>query len=427
MAIRQLPSPRWTVPGNSGAVAAGYYVYTYQPGTSTPKATYTDYTGDTANPNPIELDARGEWEIWWDGQYKVLVYTGDKDVDGVLVWSQDNYGEGDEGVLDGNYNLARNGSFEIDLNGDGVPDNWTVTEYTDSGGVTLDSTEQYHGLYALKFLSTGSGGGFATGDYFEVQGGLTYAVNFAIYSSVADIHNVVDVIWYTAAKAVISTTSVYDDAATNPTSWTYKQLEATAPATARFARVRVTGAKDDDATSGTCWFDNVSVVDIDSLYGYRFPNVNADVTSSDEELNILDGVTATTAELNILDGVTATAAEINFLSGLTAVADYTSTSFSPGGDFTAGTIEVIKLGRAVTVFTSGLSHTSAATAAAGTDIPSGFRPAAIISNTYNVSAGGALNVQISSGGQVSVQYFDWAGAGSARTSTGGFSITYLTA
>jgi hypothetical protein len=42
------------------------------------------------------------------------------------------------------------------------------------------------------------------------------------------------------------------------------------------------------------------------------------VTSTADELNILDGVTSTTAELNILDGVTSTAAELNLLDGVTA-------------------------------------------------------------------------------------------------------------
>ena len=37
------------------------------------------------------------------------------------------------------------------------------------------------------------------------------------------------------------------------------------------------------------------------------------ITSTPEELNILDGVTSTTAELNILDGVTATTTELNYL------------------------------------------------------------------------------------------------------------------
>jgi len=42
------------------------------------------------------------------------------------------------------------------------------------------------------------------------------------------------------------------------------------------------------------------------------------ITSTPEELNILDGVTATASELNILDGVTATASELNILDGVTA-------------------------------------------------------------------------------------------------------------
>ena len=42
------------------------------------------------------------------------------------------------------------------------------------------------------------------------------------------------------------------------------------------------------------------------------------VTSTANELNILDGVTATTAELNLLDGVTATTSELNIVDGVTA-------------------------------------------------------------------------------------------------------------
>ena len=42
------------------------------------------------------------------------------------------------------------------------------------------------------------------------------------------------------------------------------------------------------------------------------------VTSTPEELNVLDGITANTSELNILDGCTATAAELNLLDGVTA-------------------------------------------------------------------------------------------------------------
>lgn len=57
---------------------------------------------------------------------------------------------------------------------------------------------------------------------------------------------------------------------------------------------------------------------IKSTLKTTFPNVNGAMTSSDEELNILDGATLSTAELNILDGVTLTAAQINEAARLSA-------------------------------------------------------------------------------------------------------------
>jgi len=50
---------------------AGGYIYTYQAGSSTPLATYTDSTGATANTNPIVLgtDGRTPSEIWFTSGY----------------------------------------------------------------------------------------------------------------------------------------------------------------------------------------------------------------------------------------------------------------------------------------------------------------------------------------------------------------------
>ena len=50
---------------------------------------------------------------------------------------------------------------------------------------------------------------------------------------------------------------------------------------------------------------------------------NTAITSTPEELNILDGVTATASELNILDGVTATATELNIMDGNTSASSTT--------------------------------------------------------------------------------------------------------
>lgn len=59
---------------------------------------------------------------------------------------------------------------------------------------------------------------------------------------------------------------------------------------------------------------------IKSTLKTTFPNVNGAMTSSDEELNILDGATLSVAELNLLDGVTASTAELNILDGVTLTA-----------------------------------------------------------------------------------------------------------
>ena len=62
---------------DNGVPLAGGKIYTYAAGTTTPKATYTDYTGGTAHANPIILDAGGRppSEIWlnYGDAYKFIL------------------------------------------------------------------------------------------------------------------------------------------------------------------------------------------------------------------------------------------------------------------------------------------------------------------------------------------------------------------
>ncbi len=79
--------------GDDGLPLVGGCLYTYDAGTSTPRATYTDATGGTPNANPIVLDSAGRASIWLQGYYYMELWTEDKDAEGsqaVLVWSQDN-------------------------------------------------------------------------------------------------------------------------------------------------------------------------------------------------------------------------------------------------------------------------------------------------------------------------------------------------
>lgn len=59
---------------SSGDPLAGGKIWSYQAGTSTPLATYTDKGGLTANANPVILDANGEASIWLSSAaYKFVI------------------------------------------------------------------------------------------------------------------------------------------------------------------------------------------------------------------------------------------------------------------------------------------------------------------------------------------------------------------
>jgi hypothetical protein len=57
---------------------------------------------------------------------------------------------------------------------------------------------------------------------------------------------------------------------------------------------------------------------IKSTIKNTFPNIDAAITATEDELNILDGATLSTSELNTLTGITSTTAELNILSGVTS-------------------------------------------------------------------------------------------------------------
>jgi hypothetical protein len=58
---------------SSGDPLTGGKVYTYQAGTTTPKATYQDSAKSTPHPNPVVLDAEGKKLVFADGNYKFRI------------------------------------------------------------------------------------------------------------------------------------------------------------------------------------------------------------------------------------------------------------------------------------------------------------------------------------------------------------------
>lgn len=86
MIVTLSPSPKMQFFTAAGIPLVGGKLFTYASGTTSPLATYTDDTGNTANTNPVILDSRGEAEVWFGPSRYSLVL---KDADDNLIWTVD--------------------------------------------------------------------------------------------------------------------------------------------------------------------------------------------------------------------------------------------------------------------------------------------------------------------------------------------------
>ena len=85
------PMPVMQFFDNNGDPLAGGKLYTYEAGTTTPLATYTDEGGGTANTNPVILDSAGRANIWL--VTTDLYYWELEDSAGNQLWTADNIGQ----------------------------------------------------------------------------------------------------------------------------------------------------------------------------------------------------------------------------------------------------------------------------------------------------------------------------------------------
>ena len=81
------PPPKLQFFGTDGLPLVGGKLYTYQAGTTTPIATYTDNTQSSQNTNPIILDSAGQANVWLvdTTTYKYIL----RDPDDVLLFTVD--------------------------------------------------------------------------------------------------------------------------------------------------------------------------------------------------------------------------------------------------------------------------------------------------------------------------------------------------
>lgn len=179
-----------------------------------------------------------------------------------------------------------NGSFEIDGDADGVPDGWTKSDFT--GGVLsitgngLADTNCYSGARAIKYVHPGgasNGGGTITSTDFEVVPSKTYAFSWVTFSTAAGLVNITYVEWFTAAKTLISTTTLETLSANNPSAWSQQGSVAVPPSTARFAKLKFSLGDSSGSTGGTVYLDAVSVSVIELSRSVEFEGAGSPATT----------------------------------------------------------------------------------------------------------------------------------------------------
>ena len=153
-----------------------------------------------------------------------------------------------------------NGSFEVDSDSNGVPDQWTPSYYAGGSGA-LETTAPAHGSQAWKFIhpgGAGNGGGYMDSDYIEVADLAASALSFIHWASAAGMKNQVIIRYFDKAQAYISAETIYSSTS-NPTAATLFRKHLTIPSTARYITVRLVGGLNDTDVAGSAYFDMVKL------------------------------------------------------------------------------------------------------------------------------------------------------------------------
>lgn len=125
------PTPKLQFFGTDGLPLVGGKLYTYAAGTTTPLASYTDHTGNTANTNPVILDSNGEADVWLPDttSYKYIL----KDANDVTLYTVDYVA----------VPVTTNSFASPPVIGSGTPNAATFTTLNVTGAAVFESTADF--------------------------------------------------------------------------------------------------------------------------------------------------------------------------------------------------------------------------------------------------------------------------------------------
>ena len=216
----------------------------------------------------------------WDAIDSTEIEVSDPVTNELMTKIKDNfdYLYGESATVGGTSGVA-NGSFEIDADGDGIPDSWTVTAYT-GGACALDTVTPAHGAKGVKMThpgGAGNGGGHYESGYIECSEKVADAISMIHWASAAGMKNQVIIRYFTAAKVDISSDETIYDSTANPTAETLIVMGFTPVATARFLKIRLVGGYTDTDVAGVAHFDRIELGGSELIRG-----LSADFTISEK-------------------------------------------------------------------------------------------------------------------------------------------------
>lgn len=157
-----------------------------------------------------------------------------------------------------------NGSFEHDLDVDGEPDNWDITD-SDGGSHSISDLtaagDAIHGKRSLQCVTNATGGRVeALSDTFlPISEDLIIRVKGYIRASVGSNRTRIQILYYSAAQSLVATDTLLDSTNT-PTAWVRIDGTSTAPATAFFFKVKLfAGESGSPTTAGSIFFDGFNI------------------------------------------------------------------------------------------------------------------------------------------------------------------------
>lgn len=130
-----------------------------------------------------------------------------------------------------------NGSFEIDLDSDGEPDGWTITDIA-GGSHSLDATTRIGGTNSLKCVTTG-GGGYVTADTDFIDGGnIGGSLNAWVQTDTTGVRYRLQFLEYDTGFSLINTITAIDTTLTDVGNW-INLAEGRNPVEGPYFKVRI--------------------------------------------------------------------------------------------------------------------------------------------------------------------------------------------